>query len=99
MSLLPGDLAPWFTARITGNPNFRFDSVGGRYNVLCFFGTMSNPDAPRIFADVLRDAARYDGSNYGFFGISADQQDESLQRLPEPTHCVSWVWDTGGTIS
>ena len=31
------DPAPWFTAPSTVNPNYYFDTVGGRFVVLCFF--------------------------------------------------------------
>ena len=34
-----GDPAPWFVGRETINPQYRFDTAGGRYIVLCFFGS------------------------------------------------------------
>ena len=38
-ALSPGDPAPWFNQRSLSNPNYAFSSVGGRYVVLCFFGS------------------------------------------------------------
>ncbi|WP_230530396.1 hypothetical protein [Microvirga roseola] len=37
-----GDPAPWFHQNSTSNPNFAFDTVAGRYIVLCFYGTGSD---------------------------------------------------------
>jgi len=37
--LTPGDHAPWFRQACTSNPDYHFDTVGGRYVVLCFFLT------------------------------------------------------------
>jgi hypothetical protein len=36
-SLLPGDPAAWFHARSTSRQDFAFDTIAGRYLVLCFF--------------------------------------------------------------
>ena len=35
--LTPGDPAPWFAQRSTNTDNFKFDTVGGRFILLCFF--------------------------------------------------------------
>jgi len=37
--------APWFRQRCTSNDDDSFDAVGGRYILLCFFGSMSQPQA------------------------------------------------------
>jgi peroxiredoxin len=37
--LTVGEPAPWFTARSINNPRFHFDTIAGRYVVLCFFGS------------------------------------------------------------
>ena len=42
--LTVGEPAPWFTARCTANPAYKFDTVAGRYVVLCFFGSAGNPE-------------------------------------------------------
>jgi hypothetical protein len=54
-NVAPGDPAPWFEQRTANNPAFIFDTVGGRYIVLCFLGTAG--DDPRAFGDFLRDGA------------------------------------------
>ena len=43
MKLQPGDPAPWFIARATSNARYHFDSVAGRYVVLCFYGSAAQP--------------------------------------------------------
>ena len=37
-----GDPVPWFKQNSTNNPNFSFDTVAGRYIVLCFYGMGSD---------------------------------------------------------
>ena len=38
--LSPGETAPWFNAQaLDGNPNYAFDTVGGRYILLFFAGS------------------------------------------------------------
>jgi hypothetical protein len=38
-----GGPAPWFECHSPGNPRFHFDTVAGRYVVLCFFGVSVDP--------------------------------------------------------
>lgn len=34
-----GEPAPWFIQRASSSPRYNFSSVGGRYMVLCYFGS------------------------------------------------------------
>jgi predicted 2-oxoglutarate/Fe(II)-dependent dioxygenase YbiX len=47
MPLLPGQLAPWFTAPTPSNPEFAFDTAAGRYVLLLF---LPMDPAPRLAA-------------------------------------------------
>jgi hypothetical protein len=38
-----GEPAPWFTSRSDTRERFVFDTVAGRYIVLCFFGSAAEP--------------------------------------------------------
>jgi hypothetical protein len=40
---LPGEPAPWLIVPSSKNPRYHFDSVAGRFIVLCFFGSAGNP--------------------------------------------------------
>ena len=58
--LQPGDPAPWFRQRSTGNPNYAFDTVAGRYIVLCFFGTAADEAGQAALAAFAANRALFD---------------------------------------
>jgi peroxiredoxin len=64
------------------NPKFHFDSVAGRYVVLCFYGSMTRPDRERIVRDFVGRTQAFDDVTASFFGISADPEDERSQPVP-----------------
>ena len=72
-----GEPAPWFVCRSPVSPQFHFDSVAGRYTVLCFFGSASDPDSRRVLDDVLANRHVFDDENVCFFGVSIDPDDEA----------------------
>ena len=51
-NLLKGDPAPWFRQRSVAQPSFSFDTVGGRYIVLCFFTSGGDARARAAIAAV-----------------------------------------------
>jgi predicted 2-oxoglutarate/Fe(II)-dependent dioxygenase YbiX/peroxiredoxin len=70
--LAVGDPAPVFTARSTVNPQFKFDTVAGRFIVLCFLGTLADADS-RAAIDVIRaHRSMFDDERLAFFGVVAD---------------------------
>jgi peroxiredoxin len=79
--LTPGDPAPWFTAMSTVNPGLQFESVGGRYVVLCFLGSAENPVARRVLDDAIRTHARFDVVNSCFMGVSTGPDARELRRV------------------
>ena len=95
----PGEPAPWFHARCTTNPNFAFDSVAGRYVVLCFFGTASHPLARRVLDDFLRLRTAFDDDRCCFFGVSVDPEDERQARVRESLPGLRYFWDTDRSVS
>ena len=99
MPLTPGDPAPWFTARSTVNPRFVFDTIAGRYVVLCFFGSAGQPAGRRVLDDVEENRTRFDNLNATFLGVSVDPDDERLARLPTGWPGIIHFWDHDLTIS
>jgi len=91
--LAPGEPAPWFTANCTTNPKFHFDSIAGRYIVLCFFGSITRPESERIVRDFLSVREMFDDTNACFFGVSTDPDDERLERVREMVPGVRFFWD------
>ncbi|MCY1278930.1 AhpC/TSA family protein [compost metagenome] len=76
-----GEPAPWFHCRTQANPKYAFDTVAGRYVVLCFFGSAGHPLAAEVLADFARQRQHFDDHNASFFGISIDPEDERQQRI------------------
>lgn len=81
VNLTPGDPAPWFRTRSPGNPNYVFDTVGGRYIVLCFFGTMADPHGRAAVEAGLARADIFNDEFAAFFGVSNDAADEQQGRV------------------
>jgi predicted 2-oxoglutarate/Fe(II)-dependent dioxygenase YbiX/peroxiredoxin len=99
VSLTPGDAAPWFHQRATSNPNYAFDTVAGRYVVLCFFGSAADPAGRAALDAALAQRAQFDDTRACFFGVSLDPADESEQRVRESLPGLRFFWDFDGTIS
>src|SRR5690606_2107182 len=95
-----GDPAPWFRCRSTNNPAFSFDTVAGRYVVLCFFGSAAAEASARALAAVhgsLRPL--FDDDRLSFFGVSTDPADERLGRVRQVTPGIRYFWDFDGRVS
>jgi predicted 2-oxoglutarate/Fe(II)-dependent dioxygenase YbiX len=97
--LSPGEPAPWFTCRSPVNPRFAFDTVAGRYVVLCFFGSAGDAAGARLAAAAAARGDVFDGAQVHFFGVSTDPDDERLARLPPWRHGIGWFWDFDGAVS
>src|SRR5215211_3343368 len=95
-NLLPGHPAPWFRQRSTSNPDYAFDTVAGRYVVMCFFGTAR--DIPGRAALKIAQANRdlFDDEKVCFFGVSLDPQDQETGRVREMLPGLRYVWDFDG---
>ena len=94
-----GDPAPWFVARSTVNPKFVFDTVGGRYIILTFFGSAANPASRRILNDIEQNQHRFDVENALFFGVSTDPDDEAQQRVRQQFQGIIYFWDFDLAVS
>jgi predicted 2-oxoglutarate/Fe(II)-dependent dioxygenase YbiX/peroxiredoxin len=95
--LLPGDPAPTFVADTSVNAQFRFDSVAGRYVVVCLFGSTADPLAAAVMAGVDARHEQFDGTNVLLLAVTTDPADRAklLQRWPG----VIYAWDADGAIS
>jgi hypothetical protein len=75
-ALQVGDPAPWFRQKSTSNPDFAFDTVAGRYIVLCFYGTGADEigrGALAAFQEQHR--SLFDDDKIALFGVSVDPAD------------------------
>jgi peroxiredoxin len=98
-NLSPGDPAPWFHQRCGGNPSYAFDTVGGRWIVMCFYGTAADEDGRRALAAVAANRALFDDSHACFFGVSLDPNDEAQGRVADSMPGLRFFWDFDGRIS
>src|SRR5512134_4112925 len=76
VTLSPGDPAPWFHQRSGSNPRYAFDTVAGRWVVMCFFGTAGDEDGKRALAAIATNRVLFDDEHASFFGVSLDPNDE-----------------------
>ena len=97
--LAVGEPAPWFVAPSTVNPAFHFDTVGGRYVVLCFFGSAGDPSARRVLDGFHRSEGVFDDRNAAFFGVSIDPADRVDGRVEQGLPGFRYFWDFDRAVS
>jgi len=98
-TLAVGDPAPWFHQRTSGNPRYAFDTAGGRYIVLCFFGSAAEPQGRAAIDAVLAQGARFDDERIAFFGVGIDPADESEARVKDRIPGIRFFWDFDHAVS
>lgn len=99
VKLAPGDPAPWFYQRTSGNPRFSFDTAAGRYIVLCFFATAGDARSRAAIDAVLARRDLFDDEKASFFGVSLDPADEAERRVGDLAPGVRYFWDFDGAVS
>ncbi|MBL1210762.1 2OG-Fe(II) oxygenase [Geminocystis sp. GBBB08] len=91
---LRGDPVPLFQCKSTSNPNFHFNTIAGRYVILCFFGSATAENtikALSFFYQQIR--PKFNDSDLCFFGVSVDPQDLELNRVQEIIPGIRFFWD------
>lgn len=95
-----GELAPGFKApMIGGNPQFAFDTTAGRYLLLLFFGSARLDAANDALEVVNANAELFDDRRAAFFGISADPDDATEERVASAIPGRRFLMDRSGAIS
>lgn len=97
VTLSAGDPAPWFYQRTFSNPRYAFHSCGGRYLVLCFFGSAAGA-GDRLDA-VLSRRDLFNDVTASFFGVSIDPRDEAERRLADQPPGYRHFLDFDGMVS
>jgi len=97
--LTPGDSAPWFRQRCTSNPDYAFDTVAGRFIVLCFFGTAGDDQGRVAWSAIRANRHLFDDVKACCFGVSIDAADQTQGRLREMLPGVRHFWDFDGGVS
>lgn len=81
--LSAGDPAPWFRISSLSNPEFRFDTVGGRYIVLAFLGSAQHEQAQASIQAVKARPDLFDDRKASFFGLTNDPADAAENRIAD----------------
>jgi peroxiredoxin/predicted 2-oxoglutarate/Fe(II)-dependent dioxygenase YbiX len=97
--IIPGEPAPWFTAPCTSNPKFHFETVAGRYIVLCFFQSAETPVGQQILQDLQNTRDIFDDDFCCFFGVSVDPEDQKRFFVREQIPGIRFFWDFDYAIS
>lgn len=97
--LHPGEPAPWFSQRSTSNPAYVFDTVGGRYVLLAFFGSAAHAGARRALDWLAQQRERFDDVHLSCFGLSVDPQDEAGSRVSQAIPGIRHFWDFDRRVS
>lgn len=95
----PGDPAPYFHQRSISNPNFAFDTVAGRYIVLCLFGSASSDIAKTAIEAAQARPDFFNDNTACFFGVSTDPSDENERRVADSYPGYRYFWDFDLKIS
>lgn len=95
----PGDPAPVFRQRTPNNPRYAFDTIAGRYIVLCFVGSAADAGSQRALRAVLERPGLFDDDHATFFAVSNDPKDESTPRLANRIPGFRVFWDFDRTIA
>src|SRR5262249_33262167 len=98
-NLMPGDPAPLFCARSNTRGDFAFDPVGGRYIVLCLFGSAAHRKSKVALRTAFEAPDVFDDARACFFGVSFDPVDEAKRRVTGRIPGYRFFWDFDGAIS
>jgi len=91
--LIPGDRVPHFKARTRSNPQFTFDSVGGRWIVLGFYGSLKPEGRAAAVHKMMAASDVFDDQHACLFMVSADAEDEAQLHDAIPGRRIFWDFD------
>ena len=94
-----GEPAPWFVCRSPSNPRYNFNTVAGRYVVLCFLGSAKDADSQAVLQALDAQRALFDGDHLMLFHVSSDAEDESQNRLGDTARGIRVFWDFDRSVA
>ena len=97
-NLRMGDWATRFRQRTLANPNYAFDTVGGRYVVLCFYGSTQNQGGAAALEAAFAATDIFDDSFASFFGVVHDRADIEQSRVAEHYPGYRFFIDLDGRV-
>ncbi len=94
-----GDPAPWVTLATSTHPSLRLDMAGGRYLVLCFFGSTKDAFAEAALQAVRARRKLFDDLKASFFGFSLDRGDHTAGLITDEIPGLRFFRDFEGKAS
>jgi peroxiredoxin/predicted 2-oxoglutarate/Fe(II)-dependent dioxygenase YbiX len=94
-----GEPAPWFVCRSPSNPRYNFNTVAGRYVVLCFLGSAGDADSQTVLQALDAQRALFDAEHLMLFHVSSDPEDESENRLGDTARGIRVFWDFDQSVA
>ncbi len=90
---------PLFICAASNNPRFNFNTVGGRYILLTFYGSAAAPGMRKVLADAAAASDVFDDAQASFFGVSIDPDDQALARVEPSVIGHRYFWDFDLAVS
>jgi predicted 2-oxoglutarate/Fe(II)-dependent dioxygenase YbiX/peroxiredoxin len=94
-----GEMAPAFSVASDVNPDFLFRSLGGRWMVLMFFGTLGHGPSRLAHERIVARRALFDDQGAQFFGVSYDPADRGERGLKNSMPGLRYFWDFDQAVS
>ena len=95
-----GEAVPWFrAASLNGDPQYGFDTAGGRVVLMLFFGTMRNAACVEALARVQARRAMFDDVAASFFGVTVDPSDAAQKRIRLQLPGIRFLLDYDRSVS
>ena len=94
-----GEVAPFFTAPTDVNPRFHLASLGGRWMLLMFHGSLGVPSSKLAHDAILARRALFDDNDAILFGVSVDPHDRSTRGLCNSLPGLRYFWDFDSSLS
>ncbi|MGA8513463.1 MAG: redoxin domain-containing protein [Burkholderiaceae bacterium] len=97
--LTVGESAPWFHLPTGKKPRYSFDTAAGRYVLLVFFGSSTEPQAREVLQRLVSLHSALDGARLSFFGVTTDPADVAQARVRDAPPGVRFFHDLEGQVS
>lgn len=95
-----GEPVPWFICASSASQQFNFQTIAGRYVVLCFFGSSSVTKNAQVINYLTRDLRDFfDDDNICFFGVTIDYRDLQEGKVSQILPGIRYFWDFEAKVS
>ena len=94
-----GDPVPWFGAPLIGDGAFNLQVAAGRWIMLSFLGSPTNPKAQQEVAELLRNADLFHEDRIVFYGVFTAPPSNPTHYTALGNSAIAFIADYDGAIS